>query len=378
MTQLTTTHYNSPSCSGPVRAITIHTTRSRSRRDGLGIIHTRIKTEHLHHSTSRHNARNAIAAPRTHATDPSPTMSTLPASQSHHETDNTQGTMLHLALPKGRMYDNIVRLLADAGIDLRVSERGYRPILSLPDVETKILKPQNVIEMLAVGSRDVGFAGADWIRELEVQDKLVELLDTGLDRVRIVLAAPISLLDHDGKLPERQLRIATEYLRLTQQWIDRTQRKCTLVRSFGATEVFPPEDADAIVDNTATGSTLRANAMRIVDELMTSSTRLYASKAAWNDPAKRDRLERLTMLLRSVLDARARVMLTLNVERDALEQVLDFLPCMREPTVAELSHASGYSVQVAVLRKELPALIPRIKEAGGSDVIVQPVAQIVP
>ncbi|MEM1164724.1 MAG: ATP phosphoribosyltransferase [Planctomycetota bacterium] len=292
-------------------------------------------------------------------------------------------TLLHVALPKGRMHDGVVKLLGEAGISVRVSARGYRPVLSIPAAEAKILKPQNVIEMLAEGTRDVGFAGADWVQELGVQDRVVELLDTELDPVRIVLAAPDELVAEDatlsGPMPHGgQLRIATEYVALTRGWVADRGLQATVVRSFGATEVFPPEDADAIVDNTATGSTLRANGLEIVGEVMRSSTRLYASRSAWEDTGKRARLEELVLLVRSVVEARKRVMLTLNVSRDGLASVLGFLPCMRQPTVAELSAGEGYSVQVAVMRKELTDLIPRIKAAGGTDVIVQPVAQIVP
>ncbi|MEM9083941.1 MAG: ATP phosphoribosyltransferase [Planctomycetota bacterium] len=287
--------------------------------------------------------------------------------------------LLHLALPKGRMHDGVLAILKEAGVSVRSSERGYRPTVSLPNVETKILKPQNVIEMLAAGSRDLGFAGKDWIEELEVSDRVVELLDTGLDPVRVVLAAPVAFLSNDGKLPlGRHVRIATEYARLTQEYIDTNGLDASIVRSRGATEVFPPEDADAIVDNTATGSTLRANGMAIIDDVMASSTRVYASAKAWENPAKRQRIEEIVMLLRSVVEARKRVMLTLNVPREQFDAVLEMLPCMREPTVAELAHDQGYSISSAVLRKDLTVLIPKLKEAGGTDLIVSPINQIVP
>src|SRR2546427_3810659 len=136
------------------------------------------------------------------------------------------------------------------------SARGYRPDVSLPDTEAKILKPQNIVEMLALGSRDLGFAGADWVAEL--QANVVELLDTGLDPVEVVAAVPGALLEN-GRLPERHLVVASEYERLAQRWITERGLSAEFVRSYGATEVFPPEDADLIVDNTATGATLEAN-----------------------------------------------------------------------------------------------------------------------
>ena len=192
-----------------------------------------------------------------------------------------EGT-IRLALPKGRMYDQVVELLKGAGITIRQSERGYRPIISLSGFSAKILKPRNVISMLNAGARDLGFAGLDWIEE--TNSDLVELLDTELNPVRLVVAAPHQVLQ-DGKLPNRKLVVATEYPNLAQRWIDSRGLDAEVLQTFGATEVFPPEDADCILDNTATGSTLRANGLAIIDELLTSSTRLYASKSAVENPA---------------------------------------------------------------------------------------------
>jgi ATP phosphoribosyltransferase len=285
------------------------------------------------------------------------------------------GSLLKLALPKGRMQDNLFELLGHAGVQVRLGARGYRPTISLPGYQTKILKPQNIVEMLHLGSRDIGFAGADWVAELQVD--LVELLDTGLDPVRIVAATPYTLLE-DGKLPKKPLVVASEYRRLTQEWIAARQIDATVVRSFGATEVFPPEDADCIVDNTATGSTLEANGLKIVDELMRSSTRLYANPRALDDRGKRDRIDQLILLLNSVLAARQRAMLEVNITNDGLEKLVDILPCMREPTIAKLHHEAGFAVKVAVPRKELPQLIPQIKAVGGTDLVVSDIEQIVP
>ena len=163
---------------------------------------------------------------------------------------------LRLALPKGSMEESVFELLQDSGIRLHASSRGYRPTISLPGFEVKILRPQNIAKMLDLGSRDLGFAGADWVAEHGVD--LVELLDTDLDPVRIVAAAPSALLENGG-LPKRHLVVASEYERLTESWLNRQQLDATFVLSYGATEVFPPEDADIIVDNTSSGNTLRAN-----------------------------------------------------------------------------------------------------------------------
>ncbi len=287
----------------------------------------------------------------------------------------TNDSLLRLALPKGRMKDGVFDLFRDAGIDVRVGARGYRPTVSLDGVETKLLKPQNAIEMLAVGTRDVGFAGADWVAELDVE--LVELLDTGMDPVRLVAAAPSELVEK-GWPPNGPVRVASEYEQLTRAWMAKQPFDGQFVRSYGATEVFPPEDADCIVDNTATGATLVANQLDIVDELLTSSTRLYASPRAMEDVSRRGRIEDLVLLLSSVLAARSRVMVEVNVPASSLAAVLDVLPCMREPTISTLAGDSGFAVKVAAPRRELPRLIPAVRAAGGTDIVVTRLSQIVP
>ena len=282
---------------------------------------------------------------------------------------------VRLALPTGRMKDGVNALLSDSGIHIKMSDRSYRPQVNLPGYEVKILKPQSIVEMLHLGSRDVGFSGADWVRELKAD--LVELLDTGLDPVQIVAAAPKSLLV-DGKLPPQRLVIASEYETITREWIARTGLDATFVRSYGATEVFPPEDADCIVDNTSTGSTLRANNLAVIDVIADSSTRLYASSKAMHNPAKKRFIEHLAMLVQSVLVARERVMVEVNVDMQSLEGVIRVLPCMREPTVSPLRGDAGYAVKAAVPRDQLPLVIPEIKAAGGTDVVVTDLSQIIP
>ncbi|MFG0245883.1 MAG: ATP phosphoribosyltransferase [Phycisphaerales bacterium JB052] len=290
-------------------------------------------------------------------------------------TPQSNENTIKLAIPKGRMYEGVAKLMGDAGIKIRTSSRDYRPTLSLPGFDVKILKPRAVIEMLDIGARDIGFAGEDWVREDDAD--LVELLDTGMDRVRLVAAIPerldeLDLLHRDGAI------IASEYVRLTQRWIETKGYDAKLIRSYGATEVLPPEDADCIIDNTATGATLEANNLRIIDELMVSTTRLYASKPAMDNPVKREQIERFTLLVRSVLEARVRVMLELNVSNENLARVIEVLPCMRTPTVAPMHNDTGFAVKVAVPREQLTQVIPLIKLRGGTDIIVTNPGQIVP
>jgi len=287
--------------------------------------------------------------------------------------ENEQTT--HLAVPKGRIEPGVTTLLAAAGMELRAGPRGYRPVLSVPGYEVKMLKPQNIVEMLAAGSRDVGFAGADWVAEKSAD--LVELLDTGLDPVRMVAAAPESLLVN-GALPSRHLVVAGEYERLTRGWIAKQGLDASFVHSYGATEVFPPEDADVIVDISATGETLAANGLVVVDELLRSSTRLYASPGALDSPGKKTAIDGLVLSLRSVIEARDRAMVELNVSREDLDSVIAILPSMREPTIATLHGGDGLAVKAAVPRSDLPSLIPLLKERGATDIAVSRLEQIVP
>lgn len=282
---------------------------------------------------------------------------------------------LRLALPKGRMQNGVLRLLAEAGIDMSTAERDYRPAAGVDGLDVKVLKPQNIIEMLDIGSRDLGFAGADWVAELGID--LVEVLDTGLDPVRLVAAAPTAILE-GGRLPKRRLVVASEYEGIAKRWIAAQGMDAEFVRSYGATEVFPPEDADCIVDNTATGSTLRANGLSIVDEVMKSTTRLYANQRAMEDPARRDRIEWFALLCRSVLAARGRVMLEVNVDAARLEGLIAILPAMKEPTVSRLMGDSGFAVKIAAPRSALPNLIPAILERGGTGIVITQPSQIVP
>lgn len=281
-----------------------------------------------------------------------------------------------LALPKGRMQDRVFKLLKDAGIELGLSSRGYRPRLSLPGFDAKILKPQNALEMMHSGTRDLGFGGVDWVTELGVE--LVELLDLGFDPVRLVAAAPTELLVN-GQLPtDRKLVIASEYEAITRKWIKDTGLDAAFVKSRGATEVFPPDDADCIVDVTQTGDTLRANGLEIVEDILRSTTRLWANPAALENPTKKAAIDRFVLLLRSVLDARGRMMLEVNVSKDNFDAVVGVLPSMRRPTVSVLGEDAGFAVKIAAPRESLAELIPEIKAMGGTDIIVTEIARLVP
>jgi ATP phosphoribosyltransferase len=288
---------------------------------------------------------------------------------------NREPNVVRIALPKGRMFDQVVDVLKGAGISIRQSERGYRPTISLPNFNAKILKPRNVISMLNASARDIGFAGADWVAETD--SDLPELLDTGLNPVRLIVAAPHEILEN-GKLPDRRLVIASEYPELTRRWIQQEGLNADVLTTYGATEVFPPEDADCIVDNTATGSTLRANGLDIIAEIMKSTTRIYASKQAIADPGLKSQIDNFVMLLDSVLKARERVMMDLNVSQTDLATVIACLPSMRQPTISPLSDSGWVAVRSAVPRNQLAEMIPQLKAAGACDIVITSAEQLIP
>ena len=283
--------------------------------------------------------------------------------------------MLKLALPKGRIFDRVRALLDDCGLGLRLPERGYRPTCSDDRLVIKILKAQNVAALVGLGSHDLGFTGHDWVRETDAD--VVELLDLGFDPVRIVAAAPEST-DVDAlfarSASEKPLIIVSEYEHLARSWVDRQfagkqEARYHFMRSYGATEVFPPEDADLIVDNTSTGKTLVENRLRIIETLLHSTTRVVANREAMQDPERRQVIDELVLLMKAVLDGRDRVLLEMNIDDARLPTLVAALPAMKSPTVAQLYGQSGYAVKVAVRKNTVARLIPELKRLGATDIL---------
>lgn len=272
---------------------------------------------------------------------------------------------LKMVIPKGRIYGNVVRLLNDAGFGVEVDERAYVPRIDDPEIEAKIMKPQNVPRLLELGSHDVGFTGHDWVIETGAQ--IAEIIDLEFDRVKIVAAMPESFTNLD--LTQKKIVVASEYEQIAKKYLEQKKYQYILLRTFGATEVFPPDDADMIIDNVSTGRTLNEHNLTIIDTILESSTRFYANQAALNEPWKREKIEEMKMIFQAVLDARQRVMLEMNVPKEKLEEIVKFLPCMRSPTVAPLYGEQGYAVKIAVKRQEVVKLIPLLKKYGATDIL---------
>ncbi len=272
---------------------------------------------------------------------------------------------LKMVIPKGRIYNNVVNLLNDSGYGIEIDGRIYIPRIDDKEIEAKIMKPQNIPKLVELGAHDAGFTGYDWI--IETNANVEEILDLKFDPVKIVAAIPEELRKID--LLQKKIVVASEYEQIATKFLNENNYNFILLRTFGATEVFPPEDADMIIDNTSTGRTLEEHKLHIIKILMESSTRFIANKKALKDPWKVEKIAEMKMLFQSVLDARERVMLEMNVSKEKLEDLVKVLPCMRSPTVSPLYGENGFAIKVAVKRKEVSKILPLIKKIGATDIL---------
>jgi ATP phosphoribosyltransferase len=272
---------------------------------------------------------------------------------------------LKLVLPKGRINTKVLKLLSDCGIELIGSERNYRPKAQGFDLQVKLLKSQNIPGLVAMGQHDIGFAGLDWITEKNAD---VEILrDLKFDPVKIVACIPESW--DWSSMQQRPLIVASEYKNISTQYLDRLGLDYQLLRSYGATEVFPPEDADMVIDNTSTGATIAANRLKIVDVVTESTTQFIANSEAMNDSGKRQDIEDLLTLMQAVMNGRERVLLEMNCGNDEINQIVTLLPSMRFPTVSRLYEDKGFAVKAAVQKSLIRELLPQLIAAGATDIL---------
>lgn len=278
---------------------------------------------------------------------------------------------LNILIAKGRIYESVVELLKDVGISIYLPDRTYYPITNQEDLAFQVVKPQISSALLADNKADVAFSGKDWVYENGVQDEIEEILDLGFDPVRIVVAAP-ETVDYE-KLIKTPITIATEYQNLSKKWADSKNINGKIFRTWGTSEGFVQDNEQALaqilIDNTSTGSSLRANNLKICDTIMESSTRMYASKTALKDPAKKQKIMELKMLFEAVLAARSRVMLEMNVSKENFDALIKGIPSMKSPTVSPLFGDSGYAVKIAVKKSEVPTLLPMLNKLGATDIL---------
>ena len=292
---------------------------------------------------------------------------------------------LKLGIPKGSLQDATIQLFARAGFNIRVDSRSYFPTIDDPDVECMLIRAQEMARYVCDGVLDAGLTGQDWIAEHKLGSAVKHPLTSVADlvyakqsfgKVRWGLAAP-----EDSRFTSPKdfagATIATELVRVTKAYFDRLGVPVNVEFSWGATEVKPPVLADAIVEATETGSTLRANRLRILDTIMESNTQLIANDTALADPGKRTKIDNIALLLRAAIEAQGRAGLMLNVRRADLDKILALLPALQRPTISPLSDVEWVAVNTILEERTVRDLIPKVKAAGGEGIVEYPLNKIV-
>lgn len=285
-----------------------------------------------------------------------------------------------MGLPIGSLQESTLALMKSAGFSVRVESRSYYPATDDEELAVRLIRPQDMSRYVERAVIDAGIAGRDWVQENDSDVIVVAELAYSkrtLNPVRWVLAVPEKspikkVADLEGK------RIATEAVNLTRKFLARHGVKAEVEFSHGATEAKAPDLVDAIVEVTETGSSLRANGLRIVETILESVTQMIACKAAWKDPWKRQKIENIAMLLQGAIVARQKVGLKLNVADKNLDKVLKILPAMRTPTISSLTDKGWHAVEVMVDESIVRKIIPELRRAGAEGIIEYPLNKVIP
>jgi len=287
-------------------------------------------------------------------------------------------SIIKLGLPKGSLQDATVDLFAKAGFTINVSSRSYFPTIDDDEIECMLIRPQESPRYVELGLLDLAITGFDWILKRDVVEVAELVYSKQLRRpVRWVVAVPNdspikTIADLQGK------RIATEAVDLTQQFLTEQGISAQVEFSWGATEVKPPYLADAIVEVTETGNSLKANNLRIIHEILQSTTRLIANRKALQDPLKKAKIADLALLLQAALTARGKVGLMLNVHENNISAVQALLPSMKSPTISKLQAEGWYAVSTIVNEDIVRKIIPKLKASGAEDIVEFPLNKVVP
>lgn len=293
---------------------------------------------------------------------------------------NQKNKILKMGLPKGSLQESTLKLFRKAGYHISVSSRSYYPVFDDAEIESMLIRAQEMARYVEDGILDCGLTGYDWIMEQAADVKQVAELNyakEGLRPVKWVIAVPNdskikTLKDLTGK------RIATELVGFTKRYLKSKNIKAEIDFSWGATEVKPPHLADAIVELTETGTSLRANNLRIVETILESSTRFISNKKSWQNPWKRQKMENIVMLLKGALAAEEKVGLKMNVSKKDLKRVMSLLPSMHSPTISTLSDANWCDLDVVVDEKTVRDLLPKLKKAGASGIVEYQLNKVIP
>ncbi|MCH2375015.1 MAG: ATP phosphoribosyltransferase [Planctomycetes bacterium] len=286
---------------------------------------------------------------------------------------------LRLGLPKGSLQEATFGLFQLAGYKFSVSSRSYFPSTDDEEIEAMLVRAQEIARYVEDGTFDAGLTGKDWVMECGADvEEVMELCYSkqSMRPCRWVLAVPESSpIEKPSDLAGK--RIATEAVNLTKRYLSDKGVTADVEFSWGATEAKTPELVDAIVEITETGSSLRANKLRIVDTLLTTTPRLIANKTAWADSEKRQKIENIALLLRGALEAEGRVGLKLNCPRDKINDVIAVLPALKKPTVSELVEEGWVALETILFEKEVRTMIPSLKRCGATDIIEYPLNKVI-
>src|SRR6202167_4649294 len=288
-------------------------------------------------------------------------------------------TKLKLGIPKGSLENATVDLFRRAGFQITTSSRSYFPAIDDPEIECMLIRAQEMARYVEDGVLDAGLTGRDWVAENNAEVQVVADLiyaKQSFGKVRWVLAVPESSAIHSVRDLEGKT-VATELVATTKRYLESNGVTAKVEFSWGATEVKPPELADAIVEVTETGSSLRANKLRIVETVLESNTQLIANTASWADSWKRGKLEDIRMLLESAINALGKVGMLLNVEKTNLSKVIAVLPALKSPTISTLSDDDWLAVNTILDETTVRMIIPRLKEAGAQGIVEYPLNKIV-
>ncbi|MBI2818683.1 MAG: ATP phosphoribosyltransferase [Acidobacteria bacterium] len=286
---------------------------------------------------------------------------------------------LRLGIPKGSLQDATIELFQRAGFNIKVGSRSYYPSVDDEEIDCVLIRAQEMARYVEDGVLDAGLTGQDWV--IENGAKVVEVASLiyakqSFGKVRWVLAVPESSSIRSPKDLQGKV-IATELVKATERYLARHGVTAKVEFSWGATEVKPPLLADAIVEVTETGSSLRANQLKIIDTVIESNTVLIANQGSWDDAWKKEKLSNIKMLLEGAMLAHGRVGLMLNVHKDSLRAVLDALPALKRPTISELSEAGWVAVNTILEEKLVRVIIPKLKQAGAQGIVEYPLNKIV-
>jgi ATP phosphoribosyltransferase len=287
--------------------------------------------------------------------------------------------ILKLGIPKGSLETATIDLFRRAGFAISTSTRSYFPAIDDPEIECMLIRAQEMARYVEDGILDAGLTGRDWIEESEASvETLADLVYSkqSFRKVKWVLAVPESSAFHSVKDLEGKI-IATELVATTRRYLAGHGVTAKVEFSWGATEVKPPVLADAIVEVTETGSSLRANKLKILETVLESNTQFIANRESWRDPWKRAKLEDMRMLLEGAMNALGKVGLMLNVHKDRLAAVLAVLPALKRPTISHLSDESWLAVNTILDETTVRTIIPRLKQAGGEGIVEYPLNKIV-